>query len=190
MEKATRMSRLSVYPRYAPRESVWAGSAELHKSDSNAVCSPFLRECVMAMEDCCDEAYEAQNILRQGTQDLPRITKVLTSERVFLLVDEETVRKYKTDLTDEIEPQVHELLSRAEKGLKILQKREAMLQSKVKSVQQTQQTTRSGLNTVGMNKLEARRIQMLARQRERLEEELAALQAEVDAMELSAIKKK
>jgi hypothetical protein len=33
-----------------------------------------------------------------------------------------------------------------------------------------------------MNKLEARRVQMLVRQREQLEEEMAALQAEVDAL--------
>ena len=38
------------------------------------------------------------------------------------------------------------------------------------------------MNTAGMNKLEARRIQMLVRQRERLEQELEELQAEVDAL--------
>lgn len=42
------------------------------------------------------------------------------------------MRKYKADLTDEIEPQVNELLSRAEKGLTILHKKENMLQTKVR----------------------------------------------------------
>ena len=88
MEKNQRTSRLSVYPRYGPRESVWAGSADLYKSDNNAVCSPFLRECVMAMEDCCDEAHEAQEILREGTRDLPRITRVLANERVSAVLDD------------------------------------------------------------------------------------------------------
>ncbi|THG96876.1 hypothetical protein EW026_g5031 [Hermanssonia centrifuga] len=143
----------------------------------------------MAMEDCCDEAYEAQEILRQGTRDLPRMTRVLENERVFLLVDETTVRRYKADLTDEIEPQVNELLSRAEKGLSILAKKESMLLGKAEAAQHAKPASRSTVNTTGMNKLEARRIQMLARQRERLEEEMAALQAEVDAMELAAIKK-
>lgn len=79
------------------------------------------------------------------------MTKVLESERVscsqspsschyrplnahaqvFLLVDEGTIRRYKADLTDEIEPQINELLSRAEKGLQILLKRENMLLTKV-----------------------------------------------------------
>ena len=51
---------------------------------------------------------------------------------MFLLVDEGTVRKYKADLTDEIEPQIRELLSRAEKGLRLLVKRENMLRTRVR----------------------------------------------------------
>jgi DASH complex subunit SPC19 len=50
---------------------------------------------------------------------------------VFLLVDEGTVEKYKADLSDEIEPQITELISRAEKGIKTLQKTQHMLQTKV-----------------------------------------------------------
>ena len=50
---------------------------------------------------------------------------------MFLLIDEATVRRYKADLTDEIEPQINELLSRAEKGLQVLLKRESILQAKV-----------------------------------------------------------
>ncbi len=53
--------------------------------------------------------------------------------QVFLLIDESTVRKYKADLTDEIEPQINELLSRAEKGLQLLLKKEGVLQAKVRT---------------------------------------------------------
>ncbi|KAI0677255.1 DASH complex subunit Spc19 [Trametes maxima] len=144
----------------------------------------------MAMEDCCDEAYEAQELIRQGTYDLPRISKVLDSDRVFLLVDESTVRRYKADLTDEIEPQIFELLSRAEKGLQVLLKKESMLQAKASvEASQSRPASRATANTAGMNKLDVRRMQMLARQKQKLEEELATLQAEVDAMELNAMKK-
>jgi len=48
-----------------------------------------------------------------------------------LLVDEDTVEKYKADLSDEIEPQITELISRAEKGTKVLQKTQLALQTKV-----------------------------------------------------------
>ncbi|KAI0774556.1 Spc19-domain-containing protein [Fomes fomentarius] len=189
MDKTHRMSRLSVYPRLGPRDSIFPGNSDLHRTvDTGATCSPYLRECVMAMEDCCDEAYEAQELIRQGTYDLPRMTKVLESERVFLLIDEGTIRRYKANLTDEIEPQINELLSRAEKGLQILLKRENMLLAKVEA-SQSRPTSRTAANTTGMNKLEVRRMQMLARQRQTLEEELATLQAEVDAMELASMKK-
>ena len=53
-DRSHRVSRLSVHPRYAPRESVFTSAPELYRSD-NAVCSPFLRECVLAMEDGCEE---------------------------------------------------------------------------------------------------------------------------------------
>ncbi|KAI0776157.1 Spc19-domain-containing protein [Trametes elegans] len=211
MDKSHRVSRLSLHPRLGPRDSVFPGNPDLFRTvDTNATCSPYLQECVMAMEDCCDEvrrvsyvgvcgcvctvsshraqAYEAQELLRQGTYDLPRISKVLESDRVFLLVDESTVRRYKADLTDEIEPQINELLSRADKGLQILLKRESMLQAKVEA-SQSRPTSRAATNTAGMNKLDVRRMQMLTRQRQKLEDELAALRAEVDAMELTTMRK-
>lgn len=52
----------------------------------------------------------------------------------------------------------------------------------MENTQQTKTTSRSTVNTAGMKKLEARRVQMLVRQREHLEEEMNALQAEVDAL--------
>ena len=66
----------------------------------------------------------------------PALLAHLTSRgiQVFLLVDEGTVRRYKADLTDEIEPQINELLSRAEKGLQVLLKRESVLQAKAGNI--------------------------------------------------------
>ncbi|KIM76427.1 hypothetical protein PILCRDRAFT_826434 [Piloderma croceum F 1598] len=181
------MSRLSTLPR--GRDSVFAGGSEQYRGDTNAVCPPNLRECVLAMEDCCEEAHEAQQLLRNGTFDLPRITKVLDSQRVFLLVDEGTVRQYKADLTDEVEPQINELLERAEKGVKTLQKKESLMQTKVEAAQVAQsRPARTLIGTSASNKLEARRLQMLIKQRERLEEEMQALETEVDQLELKAMK--
>ena len=57
--------------------------------------------------------------------------KVRQLSQVFLLVDEGTIRKYKSDLTEEIEPQINELLLRAEKGLRLLMKQESMLRTRV-----------------------------------------------------------
>ena len=59
--------------------------------------------------------------------------KIITLQ-VFLLVDEGTVKKYKADLSDEIEPQITELISRAEKGMEALQKKRLLLQRKVSPI--------------------------------------------------------
>lgn len=51
--------------------------------------------------------------------------------QVFLLIDEGTIRKYKTELADEIEPQINELIEHAERDLKALSRKQALVQSKV-----------------------------------------------------------
>lgn len=51
---------------------------------------------------------------------------------MFLLIDEGTVKRYKGDLAGEVEPQITELLKRAELGLEILVKKETLLRTKVK----------------------------------------------------------
>ncbi|KAI0322529.1 Spc19-domain-containing protein [Amylostereum chailletii] len=171
--------RFSTYPK--GRESIFSGGSEICREDAQAVFSPNLRECVLTMEDCCEEAHEAQQFLRNGTYDLPRMSRVLENERVFLLVDEATVRKYKADLAEEIEPQVTELIARAEKGLKALQKKESSLQTKVETAQ-TRPTSLATVGTTAANKAETRKLQLLVRQREQLEEQLRHLESEILTM--------
>ncbi|KAF5388373.1 hypothetical protein D9615_000747 [Tricholomella constricta] len=177
----SRLSRVNL----KGRESVFTGGPELYRGDIQAICPPNLEECVMAMEDCCEEAYEAQQLLRNGTHDLPRMTKILESQRVFLLIDEGTVKKYKADLVDEIEPSVNELIERAEQGLRALEKKESALQTKVESARAKPRTA----GVLGPQKLEVRRLHMLTKQRERLEDEVQALEDEVKAMELKMLNK-
>ncbi|KAF8076785.1 Spc19-domain-containing protein [Lyophyllum atratum] len=179
------MSRLS-RANLKARESVFAGGPEMYRGDIQAICPPNLEECVMAMEDCCEEAFEAQQLLRNGSRDLPRMTKILDSQRVFLLIDEGTVKRYKADLVDEIEPSVNELIERAEQGLKALYRKESVLQTKVESARAK---PRSTAGILGPQKLEVRRLQMLTKQRERLEDELRALESETEAMELKMLNK-
>lgn len=49
------MFRLSTLPR--TRDSVFTGGSEQYRGDANAICPPNLRECVLAMEDCCEEVH-------------------------------------------------------------------------------------------------------------------------------------
>ncbi|KDR84290.1 hypothetical protein GALMADRAFT_133627 [Galerina marginata CBS 339.88] len=169
------MSRLS-RANLKARESIFTSRPEQYIGDIQARCPPDLEECVMAMEDCCEEAYEAQVLLRNGTKDLPRMNKILQSERVFLLVNEDTIKRYKRGLADEIEPAITELIERAEQGLALLERKEQTLQAKVENAKSV---PRNATGTSAVQKLEARRLQTLVKQREKLEAEVRALEEEV-----------
>ncbi|KAG6854466.1 hypothetical protein C0991_006545 [Blastosporella zonata] len=160
------MSRLS-RANLKARESVFAGGSELYRGDIQAICPPNLEECVMAMEDCCEEARLALAL------------EIDQQPYVFLLIDEGTVKRYKSDLIDEIEPSVNELIERAEQGLHALYKKESTLQSKIESARAK---PRSTAGILGPQKLEVRRLHILTKQRERLEEEVLAMESEIQAM--------
>jgi DASH complex subunit SPC19 len=64
------------------RESIFTSGPDHYRGESQVLCPPNLRECVLAMEDCCQEAHAAQELLHDATKDLPRIKKVLESQRV------------------------------------------------------------------------------------------------------------
>ncbi|TFK24723.1 hypothetical protein FA15DRAFT_669294 [Coprinopsis marcescibilis] len=178
------MSRLS-RANLKARESVFAVTPDQYIGDAQAICPPSLMDCVVAMEDCCEEAFEAQHLLRNGTRDFPRMAKVMQSERVFMLTTEGIVKKYKRGLVDDIEPTVAELISRSEQGLAALQKKEAALRSKLEKGNTNSKAT-TGMTAA--QKSEARRLNLLTKQRERLEEQVRGLEEEV--MQLEAQKRK
>lgn len=51
--------------------------------------------------------------------------------QVFVFVNESTVKKYKSALADEIEPAITELIGSVEQGLATLERKEAILRTKV-----------------------------------------------------------
>ncbi|KAJ8507066.1 hypothetical protein ONZ45_g10522 [Pleurotus djamor] len=164
----SRQSRQSKVP-FKARESIFAGNPDIYRGDIHSSCPAALAECVMALEDCCEEAYEAQKI-------------------VFLLVDERTVHRYKADLIDEVEPAINELIERAEQGYKALKKRESALEAKLEAAQT--RSTRPAPGNVTSHKLETRRYQMLKKQTEKLEREAKELEDEIRALESSPKKRR
>ncbi|KAJ8087111.1 hypothetical protein PM082_005939 [Marasmius tenuissimus] len=180
------MSRLS-RPNLKGRDSVFSHGPDVYRGDIQASCPADLAECVMSLEDVCEEAHESQILLRNGTRDLPRMTKVLDNQRVFMLIDEGTVRRYKSELTDEIEPAVTELIERAEEGLKTLAQKENQLQAKI-DLAKSRPLKPSAGRTMASQKLEQRKLNTLTRQREQLEADLEALEAEVRQLESDSLK--
>lgn len=140
----------------------------------------------MAMEDCCEETFEIQHMVRSGTRDFPRMSKVIQNERVFLLVTEGLVKKHQRALADEMETTVSELIARAEQGLVALQKKEAHLQTKLDSGAVSSKPAGT-LNAA--QKSEARKVKLLTVQRESLEKQVQALEEEVMLLEAKARKK-
>jgi len=168
----SRLSRANV----KARESIFTSGPEQYIGDIQARCPPDLEECVLAMEDCCEEANEAQVLLRSGTRDLPRMSKILGNERVFLLVTEAIVKRYKSALADEIEPVIAELIERAQQGISALEKKEHSLQTKVDNAQSR---PRNAAGAGPAHKHEARRLQNLTKQREQLEADVRAAEEEM-----------
>ena len=56
---------------------------------------------------------------------------MISVNEVYLFVNESTVKKYEEDLTEEVEPQILELVERAKKGLKHLERKQHTLKTKV-----------------------------------------------------------
>lgn len=119
-------------------------------------------------------------LLRNGTSDLPRMTRILESQRVFTLVNESTVKQYKAALIDEVEPVINEMISLAENGLQSLVKKENQLQARVEAAGAKGRPEEG--KTMAAQKLEQRRLNGLVKQRERLESELRQLEAEVEEL--------
>jgi hypothetical protein len=112
-------------------------------------------------------------------------------------VDEGTVKRYKGDLIDEVEPAINELIERTENGLKLLLKKESQLKAKasppvvllfrrshhsqVEAAQARPPKPTAG-TTMASQKLEQRRLHTLIKQKERLQLEFEELEAEVQAL--------
>lgn len=173
-------SRLSTRPTSFRKSNITAISEHPPQfDDDNSNYTANLRDCVLALGDCGKQAARAKRILHDGCADLPRIQRVVYHEKFFTLVSENTVREYKSDLREVIEPQVNELIERAEKGLRVLERREASLKARVETMSSRPASRLGGVNTTGMDRLEARKLQMLVSQRKKLEEELLMLEDEI-----------
>jgi len=95
---------------------------------------------------------------------------------VFLLVNESVVKRYKSDLADEIKPVITELIERAQQGLSALEKKEHSIQTKVENARSR---PRNATGAGPTHKHEPRRLQNLIKQRERLEAEVRAAEEEI-----------
>jgi len=128
--------------------------------------------CVSALTACNDYLLDGLDVFEQEVQELNRLGKVLQNNRLFVLIPEKRVRAYAAQQSEDIEPQINELLELAEKSLKILERKEAALTKKIKTLQAPKQEP----STTARN--DDRKAKMLIKQRQLWEKELLGLETE------------
>lgn len=90
-----------------------------------------------------------------------------------------------SEITEEIEPEINELIARAEKGLQALLKQETLLRAKLDAQAQGKSKGKGAAAAAmqsKMEKVDSRRLKMQVRQRERLEAELRELEEECERL--------
>ncbi|KAL7412101.1 DASH complex subunit Spc19 [Mrakia frigida] len=146
----------------------------------------LIEECVRQTEDCVGFTENCITSLRPGVEDLPRLSNVLQNKRCFLFVPEPTVEAHKQRIGKEVEPQIDELIARAEKSLGGLERRDATLRRKLATLQSQQQRPppshsssqprRAGPTPATV--VEERRLAMICGRRDKLRRELEELERE------------
>ncbi|KZO97959.1 hypothetical protein CALVIDRAFT_596974 [Calocera viscosa TUFC12733] len=172
--------RSSVYPRHSVFPSATGLGSGSKGADGPRPYLPHLEACINATNQSTDTLKALLEDFNDGTGDLPRLTKVLENSRLFVLINEDVLRKYKAQLADEIEPQVGELIAKAEKSLGVLERREVQLQKKIE-VHRSNGPAKPAAPAAA-SKAEERRAKLMAARRDRLMRELKALEDEVESL--------
>ncbi|SCV67807.1 BQ2448_5418 [Microbotryum intermedium] len=90
-----------------------------------------LDHCLQHLHASCSNLNAASTTLHHGTYDFPRLAQVVDSRRAFDTVTESEVTAAQRELANEMQPQISELIQRAESGLETMKKRERLLRTRV-----------------------------------------------------------
>ncbi|KAG9019543.1 hypothetical protein FRB90_000852 [Tulasnella sp. 427] len=176
-------ARASVNPRASTYSSLGTSG-----SSGNYVAAA--QACVAQAETCADLIQDCLAEIGKGTRDMERLAKIMHNTRLYVLIDEPTLRQVKSDVVESIEPQVEKLISEGEKAIANLEKSVTSLQRKADYVKNrvtgpVAVDPHAGAPLQVRN--EVRKKRLLAKQEKTLEQQLAALQQEIDDLELEAM---
>lgn len=159
--------RQSIFPQQVPTELYWQS----------------LDSCSQSLHATSTSLNNAIQTLQQGTYDFPRLQSVITTKRCFELVAEADVRKAQRSLADEIEPQIKELIARAESGLNELKTKEKTLaqraEKRAAAVVTLHQTSSSSAATAKSNEERESYLRSLRARKLELSREGQNIEAEV-----------
>lgn len=141
-----------------------------------------LNGCVSTLAQSLSMLSSSLDALNHSTSDFPRVSTILSNIRVFELVPDSHISNAQADLAKEIEPQITQLLSRAEVELAKLERKRVALSSKADLLQVRLDETQSQsqLRQKSLPTDEQReRLKYLKMKRERLEYSLSNLNLKV-----------
>ncbi|KAK9898647.1 hypothetical protein P389DRAFT_167182 [Cystobasidium minutum MCA 4210] len=154
------------------------------------------------LDSCCNNLVQSNATLHasltsvtEGTEDYPRLMRVLTNERVYELVSQDEILQAQLEIQREVEPQIKELIQLAEEGLYELQQRERNLNDTAENRKQAEARkkiaqeekaralppVRTGAKTTAEGAKLKARLMALQIERENLLKEVERLQADVDS---------
>ncbi|KAK9459991.1 DASH complex subunit Spc19 [Lipomyces oligophaga] len=108
-----------------------------------------LQGCVASLKASCSLLESSINSLDEGVRDFPRLKTVLQNERIFEVVPESEVNTIKSSLAGEVEPQILDLLKKADASIARLERREKNLIAKAQLQEvRLQQATRTGFKVL------------------------------------------
>ncbi|KAL1405830.1 hypothetical protein Q8F55_007508 [Vanrija albida] len=162
-----------------------------------------LEECVGATEACVGSISGAIDALEPGVADLPRLSTIYRNMHYYLVVPEPKINHHKALYAASLSPQIEQLIQRAETlvsaegaSVRRLEERLAMLETaRLPAIpaaparpstfadldERDEGETRcrlDGVDTKGASIAQARKIGLLKKKREKLEQEMARLASE------------
>lgn len=100
------------------------------RHNDNAGCfahDPYADRCMESAQ-----LNASVSTLSHSLSDYPRLLRVLRTRRGYELLSEDEIHLAQLEVRREVEPQIRELISRAESGLEALQRKERGLHEKVR----------------------------------------------------------
>ncbi|QRV72363.1 SPC19 domain-containing protein [Ceratobasidium sp. AG-Ba] len=178
-----------------PRQSVFtAGGSVVPLNEGPASHLSYLHATVQMTARCTSTLAEiAEDQRVEGTHDLTRLMRVIENDRLFVLIDEPQLKAARSQLEDEIGPQLTTLLERSEKAIDALDTKEQSLRSRIASVKASQaaaatKAAETAAASGAARRGDARRLQLLQSRRQRAERELEAVEAEARQLETELMK--
>ncbi|KAK9479755.1 DASH complex, subunit Spc19 [Lipomyces japonicus] len=139
-----------------------------------------LQGCVSSLRASTELLGSSIASLDSGVNDFPRMKSVLKADRVFEVVPESEVNAVKASLAGEVEPQIIDLLRRAETAISRLERRHKNLVSKAELQEVRLQRQPAAITTDASELQNLETWRKLQQRRQRLEYSLSRLNLTVE----------